>query len=191
MSDSATFPLVVISKLMSRPTLAPVLLQRLPTVELDWDQRQRSRFDCSDSAGRRLGVFLPRGSVVRGGDVLVSEGGEMFRVQAQPQPLLKVTACPAHGSPFDVLRAAYHLGNRHVPLELHADHLKLEPDPVLAEMLRGLHLIVTEVSEGFEPEGGAYGTGALMSHAHPHTHGHAHAPDHAHGPGCDHDHGHP
>ena len=190
MTVDAPDELIVISKLMSRPSLAPVLLQRMPAVELDWDQRQRSRFDCSDNAGRRLGVFLPRGSVVRGGDVLVSEGGEMFRVQARPQPLLKVTACAAHGSPFDVLRAAYHLGNRHVPLELHADHLKLEPDPVLAEMLRGLHLIVTEVREGFEPEGGAYGTGALMSHGHGHAHAHAQAHTHGHDPGCDHDHGH-
>ncbi len=67
--------------------LAPVLLRRAATVELDWDVRQKSRFDAVDSHGRQLGVFLPRGSVVRGGDVLVAEDGSLIAVQAPaPQP---------------------------------------------------------------------------------------------------------
>ena len=171
--------------------LAPVLVKRAASVELDWDVRQKSRFDATDSRGRALGVFLPRGSVVRGGDVLVAEDGSFIVVKAAPQAVLRVTACPQHGSPFDLLRAAYHLGNRHVQLELRPDHLQLEPDHVLADMLRQMHLIVTEVQQAFEPESGAYASGG---HSHGQAqahHGQAHAHDeHAHDPGHGHDHGH-
>ena len=68
-------------------------------------QRQKSRFDATDSAGRVLGVFLPRGHVVRGGDVLVAEDGSLVRVNAAPQPLLVVRHCSSHGSPLDLMRA--------------------------------------------------------------------------------------
>jgi urease accessory protein len=164
--------------------LAPVLLKRAATIELDWDVRQKSRFDATDSLGRHLGVFLPRGTLVRGGDVLVAEDGSLIRVIAAPQPVLVITHCSEHGTPFDLLRAAYHLGNRHVPIELKPDHLKIEPDHVLAAMLRSMHLIVTEQVATFEPEGGAYGTqtghGPALGpvrhdHAHPH---HEHDHDH-------------
>ena len=162
--------------------LAPVLLKRASTVELDWDVRQKSRFAASDSLGRALAVFLPRGQAVRGGDVLVAEEGSLIRVLAAPQKVLHITACAEHGSPFDLMRAAYHLGNRHVPIELQPDHLKIEPDHVLADMLRSLHMTVVEAELPFEPEGGAYG-GHVTNDGHSH-HGHGHA--HAHG----HDHGH-
>jgi urease accessory protein len=188
-----------VSKIMPQGAgLAPVLLKRAATVELDWDIRQKSRFEATDSLGRQLGIFLPRGTLVRGGDVLVAEDGSLVKVLAAPQSVLRITACTSHGSPFDLTRAAYHLGNRHVPIELKPDHLKIEPDHVLAEMLRSMHLIVNEVSESFEPEGGAYSAGGHgHGHAHEDGHGHAHAPaaapaPHVHGPGCDHghDHGH-
>jgi urease accessory protein len=171
--------------------LAPVLTKRAATVELDWDVRQKSRFDTTDSEGRSLGVFLPRGTVARGGDVLVAEDGSLIKVRAAPQPVLVVRHRSEHGSAFDLLRAAYHLGNRHVPLELAADHLKLEPDHVLADMLRQMHLIVTEASAAFEPESGAYAAGG-HDHGHEHVHAPAAAaaPAHVHGPGCGHDHGH-
>ena len=179
--------------------LAPVLVKRAARVELDWDVRQKSRFDAIDSQGRNLGVFLPRGTLVRGGDMLVAEDGSMVSVVAAPQAVMVVTACTEHGSPFDLLRAAYHLGNRHVQLELKPDRLQLEPDHVLADMLRQMHLIVTDATAAFEPEGGAYASGGHAhgdGHAHgAHEHGHAHAPasapaPHVHGPGCGHDHGH-
>ena len=172
--------------------LAQVLLRRAPTVALDWDVRQKSRFDATDSDGRHLGVVLPRGTVVRDGDVLVAEDGSLVRVQAAPQPVMVVRTCPTHGSPFDLARAAYHLGNRHVPLALASDHLMFEPDPVLAQMLDRMHLIVTETQAGFDPEGGAYGAEAARGHAHGHGHGHAHGHDHGHehGHAHDHDHGH-
>jgi urease accessory protein len=152
---------------------------------------------------------------VRGGDVLVAEDGSLVKVVATPQPVLVVRTCPDHGTPLDLLRAAYHLGNRHVQLEVQPDHLHLEPDHVLADMLRQMHLIVTEELAPFEPEGGAYAAGG-HGHAH-HDHGHDHAAHghehghqsehkheqkheakhehphehghgHVHGPGCQHDH---
>jgi len=208
--------MLTVNKLISRGQgLAKALVNRAPTVSLDWDTRQKSRFDATDSDGRTLGVFLPRGTVVRGGDVLVAEDGTLVKVNATPQPVLVVRTCPEHGAPVDLVRAAYHLGNRHIQLEVTPDHLHLEPDHVLADMLRQMHLIVTEETAPFEPEGGAYAAGGHGSHghghgAHDHGHDHGHAPaparkaisipvnaapaPHVHGPGCnhghDHDHGH-
>jgi urease accessory protein len=146
--------------------------------------------------------------VVRGGDVLVAEDGSLIQVKAAAQPVLVVRHCADHGSAFDLLRAAYHLGNRHVALELQPDHLKLEPDHVLADMLRHMHLIVSEEHAAFEPEGGAYAEGT-QGHAHHHGHAHEHGHDHSaapakgrpvpvavkpaphvHGADCGHDHGH-
>ena len=193
--------------------LAPVLLKRASTIELDWDVRQKSRFDATDSTGRQIGVFLPRGTAVRGGDVLVAEDGSLIKVIAAPQSVLKITHCTEHGSPFDLIRAAYHLGNRHVPIELKSDHLKIEPDHVLADMLRAMHLNVQAVDGAFEPENGAYASGGHAhgasgsGHGHGHSHDHSHAeakpsaskklasipiasasPEpHVHGPGCGHD----
>ena len=181
--------------------LAKALIKRAPSVSLDWDVRQKSRFQVEDSSGRVLSVFLQRGHVVRGGDVLVADDGSLVRIEAAPQALLRITTCPQHGTPFDLVRAAYHLGNRHVPIELKPDHLQIEPDAVLADMLRSMHLIVNKVDAAFEPEGGAYGAhhgGSGHSHddghdhdhapasQHAHQHGHEHT--HVHGPNCKHDH---
>ena len=155
--------------------LAAVLLKRAATVELDWDVRQKSRFDAQDSTGRQLGVFLPRGTVVRGGDTLVAEDGSLVVVKAAAQPLLVVRHCSTHGTPFDLMRAAYHLGNRHVALALQPDRLLLEPDHVLADLLRSMHLIVSEEHGAFEPESGAYAAGqGGHAHEHGHAHGHGH-----------------
>ncbi len=193
-----------VSKLIPQGAgLAAALLKRASTVELDWDVRQKSRFEATDSAGRQLGIFLPRGTVARGGDVLVAHDGSLIKVWAAPQNVLKITPCPDHGTAFDLIRAAYHLGNRHVPIELKPDHLKIEPDHVLADMLRAMHLTVTEVTEPFEPENGAYATcGHFGDHHHGHEHDHDHSHDHVHtppldptapaphvhGPGCGHHH---
>ena len=183
--------------------LAAAMRKRASTIELDWDLRQKSRFEAPDSAGRSIGVFLPRGTVLRGGDVLVAEDGSLVQVWAAPQQVLRITHCTNHGTPFDLVRAAYHLGNRHVPIELKPDFLQIEPDHVLADMLRAMHLIVNAVDAPFEPENGAYATGGHGTHAHHghevhaqeahgHGHGHSHAPAHGHqhGPDCDHGHKH-
>ncbi len=180
--------MLTINKLIAQGRgLAPAIVKRAATVTLDWDLRQRSRFETTDSGGRALAIFLPRGTVVRGGDMLVTDDGSLVRVQAAPQPVLVVRHCNAHGAPSDLMRAAYHLGNRHIAVELKPDHLKLEPDHVLAAMLRRMHLIVHEENAAFEPESGAYEGGG---HEHgPHAHGQA-----SHDPGHHdhslHDHGH-
>lgn len=165
--------------------LAPVLVRRAASVELDWHLRQQSRFEATDAQGRPLGVELPQGSVLRGGDVLVGEDGSLVRVIAAAQPVLRITAAAGSGSPLDLQRAAYHLGHRHVAVELQPGVLQIEPDHGLAGLLEALGLIVVEASAPFEPEGGGYAAGG---HA-PHEHAHADAA-HVHGPGCGHDHGH-
>ena len=179
--------MLICSKRMPRGGgLAPALLRRASTITLDWDTRQKSRFDATDSLGRKLGVFLPRGTVVRGGDVLVAEDGSLIQVLAAPQSVMLIQALESTQATFDLMRAAYHLGNRHVPIELQTDHLKIEPDHVLAEMLRDMGLQVSDTTLPFEPEGGAYGDSALLSHEHGHSHGHSHNHSHDHG----HDHAH-
>ncbi len=207
--------MLTVNKLIAQGRgLSRVLLQRSAGIVLDWDVRQKSRFDATDSLGRSIDVFLPLGSVVRGGDVLVADDGSLIVAAAAPQPVMVVTHCKTHGSAFDLARAAYHLGNRRVALELQPDHLKLEPDPVLADMLRQMHLTVTETDAPFEPENAADAKGEHRAHDDPHDHDHhAHghgqhdqatsaaratlaipiqATDrpHVHGPGCSHGHGH-
>jgi urease accessory protein len=133
--------------------------------------------------------------------VLVVEDGSLVRVVALPQPVLLVRA--PGGDPLALLRAAYHLGNRHVQLEVQAERLQLEPDHVLAEMLSRMGLAVSDELAPFEPEAGAYAAlAAGAGHAYPHhphephdhahepahTHDHASAAAHVHGPGCGHDH---
>ena len=129
-------------------------------------------------------ITATRGCGFRGGDVLVAEDGSLIKVIAAPQSVLKITHCTEHGTPYDLIRAAYHLGNRHVPIELKPDHLKIEPDHVLADMLRAMHMTVVSVSETFEPENGAYGDhGGHGGHVHGRGHGqsqHQHDHDHDH-----------
>jgi urease accessory protein len=169
--------------------LSAAQIAAAPTVWLDWDKRQRSRFQATDSQGRVLSVFLPRGQVLRGGDVLLTQNGDAVQVLAAPEQLLRITHGAAHGSAFDLVRAAYHLGNRHVTIELKPDHLHIEPD-----MLRAMGLTVAEVTEPFEPENGAYGEhgahGQAHGHRHDHDHDHDHDDGHGHGHDHPHDHGH-
>lgn len=193
-------PLVIVSKLIGAGRgLAPALVRRAHVVALDWDTRRKSRFEALDSAGRRLAVFLPRGRVVRGGDVLVGEDGSLIRVEAMAQPVLVVSARASSdpaGASLALAKAAYHLGNRHVALEVRGDRLVLEPDHVLAEMLARMGLEVATTSGPFEPEPGAYDAASMaVAHSHAvgerHDHGHGHdAHSHAHGTHDAHAHGH-
>jgi urease accessory protein len=150
--------------------LAKALLQRAPCISLDWDLRQKSRFETTDSNGQHVGVVTARGQVLRGDDVLIGEDGSFLKVLAKDQPVLRISFCTEHGSAFDLTRAAYHLGNRHVPIELRQDYLQIEPDHVLASMLENMHLIVQETFAAFEPESGAYAEESKTPHAHEHGH---------------------
>lgn len=123
------------------------------TVALSAEERMRSRYRCQTQDGTELLLSLPRGTVLHGGDLLTTETSDWWvRVQAKAEPVLKVEA----NNPLDLLRATYHLGNRHVPLEVTATTLKLSPDPVLKEMLEHLGATVIEAVEPFYPEMGAY-----------------------------------
>jgi len=148
--------------------------------------------------------------VLRDGDVLVADDGGLVRVVAAPEAVLYVRAKDG----LTLTRAAYHLGNRHTPVEVGADYLKLEYDPVLADMLKRIGATVDQVSMPFQPESGAYGGGhkhghdetfaedyALAQqvfgehHGHEHSHEHEHDPahdhgDHVHDESCGHGHHH-
>ena len=185
--------------------LAPVLVKRAPTLTLPYDTRCKSRFAATLDTGEEVGVVLPRGTVLRDGDMLVADDGGLVRVIAAAESVLLVRA-PER---LTLTRAAYHLGNRHTPVEVGADELKLEADPVLEDMLKRLGAQVERALLPFQPETGAYGGGhrhghdetfaddyALAQrvydehHGHDHDHDHAHAHDHDHGTECGHDHGH-
>ncbi|ATG21330.1 urease accessory protein UreE [Ralstonia pickettii] len=193
--------------------LASVLVKRAPKLVLPFLERSRSRLRATLDDGREVAVVLPRGTVMRGGDVLVAEDGTLVEVQAAPEQVLRVSS----DNRLALMRAAYHLGNRHTPVQVSADALQLEADPVLEDMLVRLGVTVAHVEAPFEPEAGAYGGGhrhghdatfeedyaaaqALYhehhghdhghSHAHDHGHGHSHSEGHAHGHGHDHDHDH-
>ncbi len=134
----------------------------LGTLSLPFEQRQRTRQRVRLGSGLEIGLDLPRGTVLRGGDLLGSAAGAVVAVAAALERVSVVTV----DSPQALARAAYHLGNRHVPVEVRADGLRYLEDHVLDAMIRGLGLRVVHEAAPFEPETGAY------AHGHAHTHAH-------------------
>jgi urease accessory protein len=128
---------------------------------LPFETRSRSRYRAVLASGEAVGVVLPRGTVLRGGDRVCLSDGRVARIVAQAEALMEARCADAHA----LVRAAYHLGNRHVAVEIGAGWLRLQPDHVLEAMLRGLGADVVAVEAPFEPEAGAY--------AHGHQHGYA------------------
>ena len=122
-------------------------------VLLNYDQRRRARVRVRLTDGTEAGIFVPRGTVLRDGDVLRSDDGALVRVSAAPEHVSVVKA----SDPHLLTRAAYHLGNRHVPLQVERDRLIYPHDHVLDGMCRELGLDVTEELAPFEPERGGYG----------------------------------
>ena len=186
--------------------LAATLIERAPTLTLAFDARCKSRLAATLDSGEEVAVVLPRGTVLADGDVLVADDGALVRVVAAAEDVLLVRAPDR----LTLTRAAYHLGNRHTPVEVGVDSLKLEADPVLEDMLKRLGASVEKTSLPFQPETGAYGGGhrhghdetfaedyALAQqvfdehHGHDHGHSHEHSHDHDHDhDACGHDHGH-
>lgn len=146
---------------------------------LPFEARCRSRQRVRLASGDELGYVLPGGTVLRHGDRLLTDDGRVVAVEAAPEALLEVRTADR----LLLIRAAYHLGNRHVPVQIGEDSLRFPPDHVLGEMLVRLGCEVGEVDAPFDPEGGAYG-----AHAPADTHGHepgvaaAAAHDPGHGP---------
>ena len=138
---------------------------------LPFDRRTKTRQRVTLEGGEEVALMLPRGQVLRGGDRVVASDGRIIEVLASPEAVLHVT-CP---TPRELAQAAYHLGNRHVPVEVGDGYLRLAADHVLQEMLEGLGASVAPLSAPFEPEAGAYAAVPPGGHAHgPHGHDHAH-----------------
>jgi urease accessory protein len=148
---------------------------------LPFDLRQRSRLLATLDSGEEIGLTLPRGTVLRGGDRLQASDGRIVEVVAAPELVSIVRT----GDPRQLARAAYHLGNRHIAVQVAHDSLQFLRDHVLEEMLRGQGLKVEADVLPFEPEGGAYSQGHGHSHdGHAHGHGaHDHHHGHVHGHG--------
>jgi urease accessory protein len=121
-------------------------------LELPFELRQKSRLRTRLASGEEAWLLLARGEILRGGDLLLGNGGRVIEVVAQPEQLLHVEC----DTPEALARAAYHLGNRHVPVEVGEGYLRLACDHVLEQMLAGLGARVTSIEAPFEPEAGAY-----------------------------------
>jgi urease accessory protein len=168
-------------------------------LKLPFEARQKSRLRTKLASGEEVGLMLPRGDILRGGDLVTASDGRVIEVVAEPEKVLHVECA----TPAALARAAYHLGNRHVPVQVGEGFLRLAADHVLEEMLKKLGAKVSEMEAPFEPEAGAYAGGHHQhdemghggkihdhhdehSHGHDHDHhDHDHDDDHAH---CDHPH---
>ena len=138
------------------------------SVTLDVDSRIKSRLRVTLDDGREAGLMLERGHLLRGGELLADAAGtQVIRILAAPEAVSTVRC----DDPHLLARAAYHLGNRHVALQIEPGLLRYQHDHVLDEMLRGLGLTVLAEQAPFEPEAGAYQSA-------PHSHSHSHGNDH-------------
>jgi urease accessory protein len=124
-------------------------------LRLPFEQRQKTRLRVRLVSGEEVALRLPRGEILRGGDRLRAGDGRVIEVLAEEEDVLHVVCA----GPRELTRAAYHLGNRHVPVQIGAGFLRLAADHVLEEMLRGLGATIEPLRAPFEPEAGAYGGG--------------------------------
>jgi urease accessory protein len=155
------------------------------TVVLDFDDRHRRRITMTGTGGLQFLLDLPNAVMLRSGDALVLEDGRLVEVLAAPEPLAEIRGREAS----DLVRLAWHVGNRHVPAQILPKAIRIRRDHVIEDMVRSLGAKVIEIEAPFDPEGGAYAVQAAAEHEHGghghHDHGHHHAHGHEH-----HDHGH-
>ena len=159
------------------------------TVVLDFDDRHRRRIAMTGLGGLDFMLDLAEAVALRGGDALVLEDGRLVEVVAAPEPLIEVRG----RTPGDLVRLAWHIGNRHISAQITAHAIRLRGDHVLEEMLRGLGAAVVEIEAPFDPEGGAYAPSSQATvdhHKHGDGHGHKHDHDHDHNHKHDHKHKH-
>jgi urease accessory protein len=147
------------------------------TVVLDFDHRHRRRLRMQGEGGLDFLLDLPEAIAIRDGDGLVLEDGRIVAVKASAEPLVEVRAADAG----HLVRLAWHLGNRHLPVQVEADRLIIREDHVIEGMLRSLGATVTLVEAAFDPEGGAYGGGHHHDDGHHHDSGDEHDHHHRHG----------
>jgi urease accessory protein len=158
-------------------------------LKLPFESRQKSRLRAKLVSGEEVGLMLPRGEILRGGDLVTASDGRVIEIISQEEKIVHVEA----NSPQALAKVAYHLGNRHVPVQVGEGFLRIAEDHVLEEMVTKLGAKVSRLHAPFEPEAGAYAGGHHqhdeMGHGgkiHDHHHDHDH--DHEH---CDHPHHHP
>jgi urease accessory protein len=142
--------MLIVEKRRERPGLAEL------TLSLPFELRQRTRLRTVLTNGEEVGLFLPRATVLRDGDCLEADDGRVIRVVAADEKLAEARCA----DPASLARIAYHLGNRHAPVQVGSGWVRFAADTVLAAMVRGLGAEVRDVVAPFDPEGGAYGSGA-------------------------------
>ena len=153
------------------------------TVVLDYNERHRRRVAMTGVRGLAFLLDLPGAVMLRGGDGLMLDDGRLVEVVAAPEPLAEI-GCP---KPTELVRIAWHLGNRHLPVQIAGAKLRIRRDHVIEEMVRGFGAKVVGIEAPFEPEGGAYATG---TDGHPHANtAHDHDPSHHNHDHHSHDHG--
>jgi urease accessory protein len=165
----------------------PELREKLPAggaygpvsgqLRLPFELRQKTRLRTALAGGEEVALLLPRGDVLRGGDLLRGDDGRLVEVIAEEEDVLHVTCASAR----ELARAAYHLGNRHVAVEVGEGFLRIADDHVLATMLLGLGARLEARRAPFEPEAGAYGGGHAHAPGGGHGHSHGGGPMHSHG----------
>ncbi len=152
------------------------------SISLSFDERKRGRLKITTAAGEQAGIQIERGQVLRDGAVLTNDAGDLLRINASGEEVSSAYIDDA----TQFARGCYHLGNRHVPLQIGEGFLRFQTDYVLDDMLRGLGVTVIHETAPFEPENGAYAPGTGHSHGHDHSHDHSHGHAHSH----DHEHAH-
>lgn len=157
--------MLTISQRLQQPRAADARLV------LPFELRSRSRFRAQLVGGEEVGVILARGQILRGGDLLLAADGRVIEVAAAEESVSTVHSA----DPRPLARAAYHLGNRHVALQIGNGWLRYSHDHVLDEMLQGLGLKVTVEQVPFEPEAGAYHADGDSGHSHSHNHSRHHS----------------
>ena len=132
------------------------------TLTLDFDARHRRRIRLSTDEGDDILLELPKAVAMADGDGLQLEDGRWLMVQAAAEHIVEIR----HKDPNQLVRLAWHLGNRHLPTEIRDQVLRIRPDHVIEHMLCGFGSELTKVHAPFQPEGGAYGAGHGDHHSH-------------------------
>ena len=155
-------------------------------LKLPFESRQKSRLKTTLVSGEAVGLMLPRGDILRGGDLVTASDGRVIEIIAEPEKVL-------HIETKELAKIAYHLGNRHVPVQVGENFLRITEDHVLEEMVKKIGANVSHIEAPFEPEAGAYAGGHHQHDEMGHggkIHDHHHDHDHVHDEHCGHDHHH-
>lgn len=139
---------------------------------LPYELRENSRLRTTLASGEEVAIFTERGTVLRNNDLLKGNDGRVIQIVAAKEPTYRITCATSR----DLLRCAFHVGNRHTQTQVEEGFLRIYQDTVLKEMLEGLGATVVEENAQFEPEAGAYSRGS--GHHHHGGDGHAHSHDH-------------